>query len=308
MQAQEASQLVLRRLAAVGKLDRLFRLEKTKRGKARDALVFVGMSNVAHYYWCAMQTVLKSRHNELEFFDAYLSDRLKYSLRLGLTDRLPKSDSALLEVGSDITFDQIEKLLQEEPVRGTGFWAAETTTDKNGQRVMVINPDFPPYERQAFEEVAKAEGIRIATPEEFPKLRGEFLESTRAEKYPSIRWNFNWERYVIIGAPDGITGRFVYEFKTTGKRFLMLFVKPVALTQADLYGHFFKRDEKRVQIFIVEEQKTETWQDRIDRTRAEAVLRDFSKVDSGWLPPAPKPWKCNSCEPEFKQACAIRPR
>jgi hypothetical protein len=40
----------------------------------------------------------------------------------------------------------------------------------------------------------------------------------------------------VIGVPDGITDRFVYEFKATKNKFLALFRKPVALVQAARAG------------------------------------------------------------------------
>lgn len=288
------------------KLEHLLSLEKERRGVNREKLVFVGMHNVAQYYWCAMQAVFKSRENELEFFAAYLYDRIRYSEYLGLIDRLPESEETLLDIGNGITFSDVEKLLKEsaERTKHLSFtFNARITTDEHGKRVMVINPDLSPKLRQRYEIDAKARGIRIANPEEFPQLRGEFLQTTRAEQYPTIRWNFAWEGYVVVGVPEGITDRFVYEFKTTGSRFLLHFVKPVALTQADLYGYFFRRERKRVQIYIVEEGTTETWEDEVNKTKAIKVLGNFKRVDGGWAPPLPKAWKCKRCE--FKRVCKL---
>jgi len=94
------------------KLERLLSLEKERRGLKREKLVFVGMANVAQYYWCAMQAVLKSRKNEPGFFAAYLGDRIQYARDLGLVDRLPESDEALLSVGDEITLSDVEGLLR----------------------------------------------------------------------------------------------------------------------------------------------------------------------------------------------------
>lgn len=290
------------------KLERLLSLEKERRGVNRGKLVFVGMANVAQYYWCAMQAVLKSRKNEPGFFAAYSDDRIRYSQRLGLIDRLPKGDEALLRVGDEITFSDVEGLLREKTKRFGDVGGAVLTTetiDEHGKTVMVINPYVPvsPQFRERLERDAKAKGIRIANLEEFPKIQGEFLQAARAERYPTIRWNFAWEGYAVIGVPDGITDKFVYEFKTTGSRFLMRFAKPVALTQADLYGCFFKRDRKRVQIHIKKEDTIETWEEEVDKTAAAKVLGNFKSVDDGWAPPLPKTWKCKRCE--FKRVCKL---
>ena len=88
-------------------------MEKRRRGR-EGRLVFVGMANVASYYWCTMKSVLHSRAKEEGFFEAYLSDRLEYSFRLGLIDEIPRSDKKLLEVGDEITFNDVEKLLREK--------------------------------------------------------------------------------------------------------------------------------------------------------------------------------------------------
>src|SRR5262245_1861688 len=63
--------------------------------------------------------------------------------------------------------------------------------------------------------------------------------ATRAERYPTIRWHFPWAGHVVVGLPDGLTGAFVYEYKTTASRYLAGHLEPVQLAQADLYGHFF---------------------------------------------------------------------
>lgn len=287
-------------------LEKLLLLEKEKRGVDNAKLVFIGMADIAQYYWCAMKSLLKSKEMELAFFSCYLYDRFLYSFHLGFINRLPKSKKELLEVGSEVTFTDIEKLLKERAKIDRDIhvrFDASTIIDKNGNDVMVINPDLSQEEIIYYEEEAKSKGIRIASPEKYPLIRGELLENTKAEKYPTIRWNFDWNDYVVVGVPDGITDSFVYEFKTTRSRFFMYYIKPVALTQADIYGYFFKRAKKRVQIYIVDEKITETGEDKVRQDEALKVLKNFKKVDEGWTPPSPKIWKCKSCE--FKDICKL---
>lgn len=287
-------------------LEKLLLFEKEKRRVGKDKLVFLGMADIANYYWCAMESLLKSKEMELAFFQSYLHDRILYPFRLGFINKLPESKEKLLEVGSEITFSDIEELLKEKAKRDKDVFVIDETRiiiDKNGNKVMVINPDLTQEERINYEEQAKFKEIRVADPEEFPTIRGEFLEPTKAEQYPTIRWNFDWNNYIVVGVPDGITDSYVYEFKTTRSRFLMYYLKPVAFTQADLYGYFFKREKKRVQIYIVNEKITKTWENQVDRKRVLEVLRNFKKVDEGWTPPLPKTWKCKSCK--FKDACKL---
>ncbi len=100
----------------------------------------------------------------------------------------------------------------------------------------------------------------------------------------------------MIGVPDGVTDRFVYEYKTTKNRFLLNFVRPIALAQGDLYAVFFRRQVKRVQIEVREENATETHEDKADRERAEHTLEAFAAVDRGERARPPKEWKCRNCD------------
>ncbi|MGA2092973.1 MAG: hypothetical protein ABSH16_06150 [Sedimentisphaerales bacterium] len=299
----------LNKLLIGNKLKRLLLLEKERRCIDRKSLLFLGMANIAEYYWCAIQAVLKSRADELLFFASYLYDRIAYAHQLSLVDTIPKTDVGLLETGNKITLRDVEKLLKEKAKRHRECRAhnivlcTEEFTDEHGDRVVAINPGLYPAEKARLEKEATARGTRIMDLEENPMFRGEFLQMTKAEKYPTIRWNFEWKKYIIVGVPDGITERFVYEFKTTRNRFLASFEKPVAFMQADLYGFFFRRKNKRVQIYIVKEDKIKTYEENVNTSRVKTVLNNFAKVDSGWVPPLPKPWKCNHCD--FKEGCSV---
>jgi hypothetical protein len=61
----------------------------------------------------------------------------------------------------------------------------------------------------------------------------------------------------------------------------------VATAQANLYGLFFDRPGKRVQLYVVEEDATQTWDLAVDRDAAEAALQEFRSVDEGWRPRTP---------------------
>jgi len=285
-------------------LEELLLLEKERRGLNETELVFVGMANIASYYWCAMKSLLKSREQEMVFFASYLYDRINYSFKFGFIKKMPENRERLLEIGDMIKFSDIEKLLQERAEinqEDTDMFVTATIIDKkSNNKVVLFNPDLPQEERKAYEKIMK---VKIGNIEDFPLIRGNILETSKAERYPSIRWNFVWDKYVVVGVPDGITDSFVYEFKTTRNRSLMHYLKPIAFTQADLYGYFFKRKKKRVQIYIVDEKKSETWENRVDPTSALKALENFKRLDEGWIPPSPKPWKCKVCE--FKDVCEL---
>jgi len=174
------------------------------------------------------------------------------------------------------------------------------SVDKDGNRTRCINPDLPLTEKTLLEKEAAAHGIRVIND---PIQRGNFLEGTRAEKYPHLRWNFTWGKYTVVGIADGLMKEFVYEFKTTKTRHYLYSAKPVALAQADLYGYFFQRPRKRVQIYIVDENKTETYDEPVDISRAEETLSAFARVDQGEPAHPPQPWKCRCCH--FRDSCTI---
>ena len=295
------------------RLRKLLLLEKERRGITRSQLVFVGMANIAHYWWCAMQSVLKSVEMESEFFGTYLMDRLLYTRQLGHITALPRKTETWLDIGSQITFEEIEVLLREKteiankPREATAHVVAFETIDDDGNVIMLLNPKLSSKGKQYFEAEAQARGIRAVSWDNTsipPKLRGEIHQMSKAEKYPTIRWNFPWHDYVVIGVPDGITGSFVYEFKSTRSRFFCdHYMKPVALTQADFYGYFFKRTHKKVQIHVMEEDKTETWSEPVSQERALQTLNNFERIDRGESAKPPRAFKCKSCE--FTSSCPI---
>ena len=291
------------------KLSRLLLLEKQRRGLSSDSLVFVGMHNVAQHWWCTQYAILKSYANEKDFFYVYLFDRICYSYKLGLIKKLPRKYEAILDIGNEIQLTDIETLLNaKKDHMSTSFPVTSIEIyDNRSNRKMYINPNLDEKERIFFEAKAKEDGIILSNntddiDDSF--LRGELSELMNSEKYPTIRWNFRWEKYSIIGHPDGITGEFIYEYKTTKNRFMLNYSKPVALTQADLYGYFYNRPQKRVQIYIEEERKVETYVQPINLERIEKTLNAFLKVDEGMPARPPKEFKCRKCE--FRTSCPIK--
>jgi hypothetical protein len=288
------------------RIEELLALEKRRRKVDADTLVFLAMSELASYYWCAVKSLLRSKENEPDFFGAYLVDRIEYSLELGRTLELPKDPEELLKIGSNLRFEDIEELLQKRRaemeksgVSGVIFSSLETT-DEKGQRIIIVNPDV------SDEILLPSSTATLVDVEKFPKLRGEMIETTRAEHYPTIRWNFPWKEFVIVGVPDGITDSFVYEFKTVRDSYLELFIKPVAFAQADLYGYFFQRPEKRVQICAMKENEIHTWQEKVQKEKAIDLMSSFSRLVQGERPVPPRPWKCKRCE--YRPTCLISRR
>ena len=287
-------------------LSRLLPLEKERRGVRENELVFVGIAATADYHWCAMGSLLKNREIEPRSFGAYLEDRLLYSIELGYIDKLPERVERWLEIGEEIMLRDVEKLLGKRAV-SNNTWECYTSYDNQDKEIMVINPKLS-FERKRFwEEEANSRSIEVADTFQLhssPKLLGEFLHFTKAEKYPTIRWNFNWHNYVVVGEPDGITDSFVYEYKSVGRYLTYFSRKAVMLTQADLYGHFFGRKYKRVHVYIREYAGAKAWEEPVDAKNAVKTLASLEELDKKeGLPQQPEPWKCKKCK--YAYACPL---
>jgi hypothetical protein len=252
----------------------LLDLEKRRRTVAGDRLLFVGVSNVASVRWCPMKAVLRSRAEELMFFAGYLTDRLVYARLLGLIRDLPHGDQDLLEAGGEVNVADLERLLRRLPVRPPPQpWAYQEVVGPGGEAAWALNPALSAAEQAHYHELASRAGLHVLDLEEDPKLRGLVLEELRAERYATVRWNFRWGPYIVVGVPDGITDDLSDELKTTRSRYLGSHLLPTALAQADLYGYFFNRPRKRVQLSVVEE----------DQTRSRPGT-EFQAVDEGRRP------------------------
>jgi len=277
-------------------LEKLLTLEKERRGVGANELLFIGMADTAMYNWCAMKSLLSNREMELAYFASYLEDRVSYSLELGRIDAIPSDEEKLLDIGDDITFDDIEKLLSKR---------AEKREDIDA---IIIPPSLEkmssPDKTDAILRILKGEIPKQSIEKIPPTEAGMLLHMLKKERYPSIRWNFPWKDYVVVGIPDGITDTFVYELKTTGKYGFLRFVRPVAFAQADLYGYFFKRGEKRVQIYVREKDEVLTWMEKVDTANAIKTLQNFREIDKeGKDPPPPRAWKCKPCK--FREECRV---
>ncbi|MBC7330520.1 hypothetical protein H5T88_09210 [bacterium] len=180
----------------------------------------------------------------------------------------------------------------------------EVVNPLTGEREILINPFvIPQSEIEKIKEFVEKAGKRVGRLEDYPLVEGEWADWAReeitGEIYPTIRWNFKWHDYVIIGLPDGITKDFIYEYKRTS---LSKYSLVVAFTQADLYGYFFKRKRKRIQVYVKQRNYLKTYEEPVDEERALEVLTKFEKVEKGEMPPRkPVEWKCGKCE--YRASC-----
>jgi len=265
---------------------------KRELGFSENCLVFIGMADTAKVRWCEQQAVYANRGMEIAFFGAFVDDILEYSTRLGYAKKRERiSARRLLELRNSITPSDIEKLL-ERSCQVEGIFVSDPTLDLKPIEDLISSGASP---REVARKIAMLP----------PTVQGEILEHFR-ERYPTIRWNFDWNDYVVVGVPDGIAREFVYEFKTTRDRGLLRWVRPSAFAQGDLYGYFFKRKTKRIQIMTRNNANIYTWHVGVDKRSALDCLKRLRDVEKGERSPVPPAsWKCEICR--FKNRCSIFP-
>jgi len=296
-------------LSDEGRVKKLLYLQKQKMGIDQNSLVFVGAANLAKYWWCAMQAVLHSKSEELSFFENYLYDRFSYAKTLIKKYKIPTKNEDILKVGDDITLKDINCLLEKKTV--SSDYSFTMGIEDESQKLMFVPSNVSQEEREILEEQAEIDGYKIVTQENIPSVlndlspysRGNIAENFISKKFPTIRWNFRIGKYICIAVPDGITKDFVYEFKSVGNEYLLNFTKPIAMVQADLYGHFFKRGKKKVEIFKVKDKTTEIWEEKIDTEKVAYTVEQFTNVEKGKLPKLPISWKCKRCD--YQSECPV---
>lgn len=243
--------------------------EKARRGCTANELVFVGAHNIAQFKWCSMQAVLKSQANEIEFFRTYLADRLEAAVKQGDRDLLSRDTPHILEAAANVADSYVH------------IACPPHTMDTASRPPAFSSADL--------------------------FAAGERAQAVHAERYPTVRWSFTWERYSITVQPDGVTDELVYEFKTTGWHKYMAFTQPVAQAQGELYAFFLRRPQVRIQIHVSEDGNTLTKQHPANSDAAIALLRAFDTAARGGPARPPIWWKCTSCESRFKEKCPIGP-
>jgi hypothetical protein len=218
---------------------------------------------------------------------------------------VPRRQENWLPVGDDLTLDEINGLLdaraKETPDEDSTFVAQA----RDG--VLYVDPALASDRREFCADWATRMGWTVASVEQDTKLWGEMVGARRAERYPTIRWNFPWQSYVLIGVPDGLTRTMVYDFRVARNADVARqFVKPVAMAQADLFGLCFQRAVKRVQICVLKTEKVTTIEAPVDPVRGMETLRIFQSVDSGKPAGPPASWKCAATRCEYAQSCIVR--
>jgi hypothetical protein len=80
---------------------KLMELEKEKLGLGRDRLVFIGVADLAAFWYCAYRSLLSQRETELGYFMNYVLHRLSCAAELGYLARARRAgDRLLVEIRS----------------------------------------------------------------------------------------------------------------------------------------------------------------------------------------------------------------
>lgn len=115
---------------------------------------------------------------------------------------------------------------------------------------------------------------------------------------PTIRWHFLAGEYIVVGEPDGLSRREVFEMKSARNAYLAGFYRPLAELQADIYGYLFNRSTKLLGMTIGEGQLTID-ESLVVPARALQAIGMFAQIERGWVPAAPREsWKCRNCDVE----------
>jgi len=292
-------------------LQNLLLSEKRKRNLNAEDLVFVSTSIIASYWWCPVKAYILSKLNELEHFKLYLYDIAMYSYELGYIRSIPENVERILNIGNNLTLEDMEKILErriklsKEKIvswfeNGCNITIIEdklAIIQYGNIKLGYINPLLTPSIKKSLENKIKELNAVAVDFNTLPsKVRGKILEVMIKEKYPTIRWYFKWRKYVIAAEPDGLTGEFVYEFKTTRNMRTFNEIIKVAKTQADIYGYFFNRKRKRLQVYILELNKLITIDEKVNINTAEKTLYLFLRTERNRDFRKAEVWKCKGCE------------
>jgi CRISPR/Cas system-associated exonuclease Cas4 (RecB family) len=277
-----AESLAWKAYAALEKSDttELLRLAKQRFKLATEGPAFIGAANLANYWWCAEKSRLNAVKEEPAFFMQFLLNRLSHSLKLGQVRSVPNGPDGLLEIGSQLTASDIERVLELRSI--------EVGSDSTPE----IERIPPGAEFVVESHLSEASS---------PISRGGVAEDLYARKYPSLCWHGKFGDYIVVGVPDGITKDFVYEFKSTT---LDSIIHRTADIQADIYGTLFGRNEKVVEILHLPDKKVESVRSPVNLASLNRTLDRASRVYSGRASPIPpQPWKCRNCE--YLQSCTV---
>ena len=230
--------------------------------------------------------------------------------------------------GRSVVMANVVRLRNNETGEYVEIPGREVVNPLTGEEEILLNPFvIPKSEIEDVRELVERAGKKVGRLEDYPpSLITNFyyfankyaprvvrkwkhwvkVETTRREIYPTVRWSSKWGDYIIIGMPDGITKDFIYVYKEYERGSPSPYQLEAELSRADLYGYFFKRKRKRVQVYIKQRDRLKIYDEPVDEKKAMEMLKKLEKIDEEIeieeiLPPKPAEWKCRKCE--YRTSC-----
>jgi CRISPR/Cas system-associated exonuclease Cas4 (RecB family) len=305
------------------------KLEKRRRGVPENKLLFVNAANLAEFWWCAQKSLLQAREDEPVFFTSYVlqgaevvapgssiegSDPLELLRHVERVYKTHDPDEVLSRVAEKMK--RVEAEVYPAVMMGDRILTLTRRDDKlvvlgglkEGGECDLIKGGYSDVCREVL-RAACAGPERVGW--ELGGLdrqlaRGVLLGEILAQRHPTVLWAKEWDRYVIVGIPDGIGEDFVYEFKSTKIRRFDKYVLPVARAQANIYAWLFKRQRWVVEIFSCEDLKLHRWEGEVDYGDVERTLKGFKAAEEGGEILPPVCWKCESCK--YRDHCKVKDR
>ena len=152
---------------------KLMELEKERLGLGRDRLVFIGVADLAAFWYCAYRSLLSQRETELGYFMNYVLHRLSCAAELGYLARARRAGDRLLEIRS------VEEALE-------ALKESDAVTPEDEERLFRQSCSRKSWELLTLEEVIKdLPGIAVIETEDV-WLPVRVLGS--ALRLPSARW------------------------------------------------------------------------------------------------------------------------
>ncbi|RCW60177.1 hypothetical protein [Halanaerobium sp. ST460_2HS_T2] len=323
-------------------LDNLLNEFKSQKGINNEKVTFLGINDIASYYWCSRESIFKAKENEIKYFKNAIIDSF---IVLNLIDDFTSSD--LIDLGpleilsrtDKIGVDELNNLFINKGIsspsidnRQLGYALYKSDNTNSYKEIMIYygsyNKErekddsficfvdtvekFLELDNKYQEELVRTKhtdtrsleeienGKPLWTKRSYARARGKLLHELNNlnNKYKSFRWHFPWDNYIVTGIPDGVGDNFVYEYKSAkDKYYYHNYIRSIANSQADLYGYFFKKQEKKIETVFMKEGELKEINGEIDIDNALDILNIFKNTLTGNSDHiAPVEWKCKKCD------------
>lgn len=315
---------------------------KKQKGINNEKLTFLGINDIASYYWCSKESIFKAKENEIKYFknaiiDSYIVLDLIQDLKI--ENLITLGPLEILFRADKIEVDELNNLFIKKGINSPSIdnrslgYALYKSDDTNSYNEIMIyfgsyNKErekdnsficfvdtvekFLELDNKYQEELVRTKhtdtrsleeienGKPLWTKRSYARARGKLLHELNnyKNKYKSFRWHFPWDNYIVTGIPDGIGNNFIYEYKSAkDKYYYHNYIRAIANSQADLYGYFFEKQEKKIETVFMKEGESKKINDKTDIDNASNILNIFKSTLTGNLDHiAPVEWKCKKCD------------